>query len=107
MVLHGFTHGVRLSEVDQIKSLPAIQGIYVLLRQDRSAERGWRILYVGKSMCLAARTRGNNHHVLSSLKDDENVFLLLHPLPGATAMEVDAFERETIKNLRPELNLRS
>ncbi len=101
--MHGFTHGLWLSEAKSRRDLPGSAGIYVLLRRDRQAERGWDILYVGKTVCLSARVR-NSHHVLEELRDDPEVFLLLHPLPDATEKELEKFERETIKNLRPSLN---
>jgi len=103
MMKHGFTHGLRLSEAKARRDLPGCAGIYVLLRPDPLVEGGWHALYVGRTVCLSSRVR-NSHHVLEDLRRDPDVFLLLHPLPKATERELESFERETIRNLRPSLN---
>ena len=102
--MHGFTHMVCLADRIDQGDLPAEAGIYVVLRKDQAAEGGWRILYVGKSMCLSCRARSTGHHVLAGLRGDADLYLLARPLPGVTAAELAAFERESIKNLSPELN---
>jgi excinuclease UvrABC nuclease subunit len=101
--MHGFTHGVWLTEAKDRMDLPGSAGIYVVLRRDAKAERGWDILYVGKALCLSSRVR-YTHHVLEGMRDDPNILILLYPYPEATERELDKFERETIRNLRPTLN---
>ncbi len=101
--MHGFTHGVWLTEAKDRHDLPGSAGIYVVLRRDPVLERGWDILYVGKTVYLSSRIRCS-HHVLEGLREDPDVFVLLYPYPEATERELEKFERETIKNLRPSLN---